>query len=144
MFSPIDIVKKVVECDNGRDAAGYRAIIHDDYLSFVHGKEQNVGADAEVAAIEGWWKATSDVHLEILEMGETDGLVTLRYTLTGTNDGDLFGRPASGRKFYVENCTLLRVIEGKVKNAYRYSDTLGLMTQLGAMHGSGSETTSRK
>ncbi len=144
MFRPIDTVKKVVECDNGRDAAGYRAIIHDDYLSFVHGKEQNVGADAEVAAIEGWWKATSDVHLEILEMGETDGLVTLRYTLTGTNDGDLFGRPASGRKFHVENCTLLRVIDGKVKNAYRYSDTLGLMTQLGAMSGSGSETTSRK
>lgn len=144
MFRPIDTVKKVVECDNGRDAAGYRAIIHDDYLSFVHGKEQNVGADAEVAAIEGWWKATSDVHLEILEMGETDGLVTLRYTLTGTNDGDLFGRPSSGRKFHVENCTLLRVIDGKVKNAYRYSDTLGLMTQLGAMSGSGSETTSRK
>lgn len=133
MLSPIDCVRKVVECDNGRDAAGYRAIIHDDYLSFVHGKQQNVGAEAEIAAIEGWWKATSDVHLEILEMGETDGLVTLRYTLTGTNDGDLFGMPASDRKFHVENCTLLRVVGGKVKNAYRYSDTLGLMTQLGAM-----------
>ena len=66
-------------------------------------------------------------------MGETDGLVTLRYTLTGTNDGDLFGIPASGKRFHVENCTLLRVIDGKVKNAYRYSDTLGLMTQLGAI-----------
>jgi hypothetical protein len=51
----------LVECDNGRDAAGYRAIIHDDDLSFVH---------------------------------------------------------------------------GKVQNAYRYSDTLGLMTQLGATPGS--------
>ena len=87
----------------------------------------------EVAALESWWKAASDVHLEILEMGETDGLVTLRYTLTGTNDGDLFGIPASGERFHVENCTLLRVIDGKVKNAYRYSDTLGLMTQLGAI-----------
>ena len=59
--------------------------------------------------------------------------MTLRYTLTGTNDGDLFGMPASGKRFHVENCTLLRVIEGKVQNAYRYSDTIGLMTQLGAM-----------
>ena len=99
----------------------------------MHGKEQNSGADVEVAALESWWKAASDVHLEILEMGETDGLVTLRYTLTGTNDGDLFGIPASGERFHVENCTLLRVIDGKVKNAYRYSDTLGLMTQLGAI-----------
>jgi len=133
MLSPIDCVRQVVACDNGRDGAGYRAILHDDYVSYVHGKEQTVGAEAEVAALESWWQATSDVHLEILEMGETDGLVTLRYTLTGTNDGDLFGRPASGKNFHVENCTLLRVVEGKVQNAYRYSDTLGLMTQLGVM-----------
>ena len=33
MLSPIDCVKRVVECDNGRDSAGYRAILHDDYLS---------------------------------------------------------------------------------------------------------------
>ena len=133
MMSPIEVVKRVVECDNARDAAGYRAILHDDYLSYVQGKEQNRGADVEVAALESWWKAASDVHLEILEMGETDGLVTLRYTLAGTNDGDLFGLPASGKKFHVENCTLLRVVEGKVKETFRYSDTMGLMTQLGVM-----------
>ncbi len=135
MLSPIECVRQVVACDNARDSAGYRAILHDDYVSFVHGKEQTVGAEAEVAALAGWWKATSDVHLEILEIGESEGLVTLRYTLTGTHDGDLFGMPASGRKFHVENCTLLRVEDGKVKNAYRYSDTLGLMTQLGAIPG---------
>ena len=93
------------------------------------------GRDVEVAALAGWWDATSDVHLEILEIGETDGLVTLRYTLTGTNDGDSFGRPASGKKFHVENCTLLRVENGRVQETYRYSDTLGLMTQLGLMPG---------
>ena len=92
-------------------------------------------SDGRGAALAGWWKATSDVHLEILEIVESEGLVTLRYTLTGTHDGDLFGMPASGRKFHVENCTLLRVEDGKVKNAYRYSDTLGLMTQLGAIPG---------
>ncbi|MCA9503493.1 MAG: ester cyclase [Spirochaetaceae bacterium] len=135
MLESIECVKKVVECDNGRDEAGYRRLLHDDYVSYVHGKESTVGAEAEVAALASWWKATSDVHLEILEMTESGGLVTLRYTLTGTNDGDLFGRPATGRRFHVENCTLLRVVDGRVQNAYRYSDTLGLMTQLGLMGG---------
>ncbi|MEZ4356712.1 MAG: ester cyclase [Myxococcota bacterium] len=135
MLEPIECVKRVVECDNGRDEAGYRRLLHDDYVSYVHGKESTVGAEAEVAALASWWKATSDVHLEILEMTESGGLVTLRYTLTGTNDGDLFGRPATGRRFHVENCTLLRVVDGRVQNAYRYSDTLGLMTQLGLMGG---------
>ena len=135
MLSPIECVKRVVECDNGRDEAGYRAILHDDYRSYVHGKEQNVGADVEVAMLAQWWRASSDVHLEVVEMTEEGGLVTLRYTLEGTNDGELFGQPASGRGFKVENCTLLRVVEGKVQETFRYSDTLGLMTQLGAMGG---------
>lgn len=133
MMSPIEVVQRVVECDNGRDAEGYRAILHDEYLSYVHGNAQNEGADVEVAALAAWWQAASDVHLEILEMVETDGLVTLRYTLTGTNDGDLFGLPATGKSFHVENCTLLRVVDGKVKETFRYSDTMGLMTQLGVI-----------
>ncbi|MAE95394.1 MAG: hypothetical protein CL910_12095 [Deltaproteobacteria bacterium] len=137
MGSPIDCVKRVIECDNGRDAKGYRAVLHDDYVSYVHGKEMTVGPEAEVAAIEGWWSAASDVHLEPLALVETDGLVTLRYTLTGTHDGDLFGQPATGRKFHVENCTLLQVVDGKVSRAYRYSDTLGLMSQLGVLPGAG-------
>jgi len=132
-LSPIACVERVIECDNARDAAGYRAILHDDYRSYVHGQESTVGADDEVAAIEKWWLATSDVYLKTLDLYESDGMVTLRYRLDGTNDGDLFGRPATGRRFGIENCTLLEVIDGKVKRAWRYSDTLGLMTQLGLL-----------
>ncbi len=135
MLSPIDCVKRVIECDNGRDAAGYRAILHDDYRAWVHGQEHTVGADAEVAALEGWWKASSDVVLEPIAMVERDGLVTLRYTLEGTHDGELLGLPATGRRFRVENCTLLEVVDGKVRCAHRYSDTMGLMRQLGVSGG---------
>jgi steroid delta-isomerase-like uncharacterized protein len=135
VLSPIACVERVVHCDNTRDAAGYRAIIHDDYRSFVHGNPSTTGAEDEVESIERWWKAASDVHLEILEMWEERGVVTLRYTLEGTNDGEFFGRPASGKHFKIENCTLLEVVDGKVKRVWRYSDTMGLMTQLGLMAG---------
>ena len=135
MPSPIDCVKAVVDCDNRRDAAGYRRLLHDDYLSLVHGKESTVGAEAEVAALASWWKAASDVHLEPITLVESDGLVTLRYTLEGTNDGEFFGRPATGRRFRLENCTLLQVVEGRVHRAYRYSDTMGLLGQLGLIPG---------
>ncbi len=137
MLSPIDCVKAVVDCDNHRDSAGYRRLLHDDYLSLVHGKESTVGAEAEVAALAAWWKAASDVHLEPIAMVESGGLVTLRYTLEGTNDGEFFGRPATGRRFRLENCTLLQVVNGKVHRAYRYSDTMGLLGQLGLLPGMG-------
>ena len=136
MRTPIECVKAVIDCDNGRDPAGYRKLIHDDYVSYVHGKESTVGAEAEVEALARWWKAASDVHLEPITTVESGGLVTLRYTLEGTNDGDFFGRPATGRRFKLENCTLLQVDAGKVRRAYRYSDTMGLLGQLGLIPGS--------
>ena len=137
MRTPIECVEEVVACDNGRDAAGYRALLAADYRSFVHGKESTVGPDAEVAAIQLWWAAMSDVQLAPIKMVESGGLVTLRYTLTGTNDGDFYGQPATGRAFHVENCTLLQVEGGRVTHAYRYSDTMGLLGQLGLLPAAG-------
>ncbi|MBW2424048.1 MAG: ester cyclase [Deltaproteobacteria bacterium] len=131
--APVEVVRRVVECDNGRDAAGYRALLHDDYQSFVHGASSTTGVDEEVAALERWWSAASDVHLEPLAYYESEGVVTLRYTLEGTNDGEFFGRPATGKHFRIENCTLLQVEEGKVRRVWRFSDTLGLLGQLGLM-----------
>lgn len=131
----VAVVRRVIACDNGRDAAGYRALLHPDYRSFVHGKPSTTGPDDEVAAIERWWRAASDVRLEELHCGESGGIVMLRYTLQGTNDGEFYGRPATGRRFAVENCTLLQIEAGRVRRAWRYSDTLGLLTQLGLLPG---------
>jgi hypothetical protein len=135
MLSPIEVMKKIVECDNGRDAKGYRALLHDDFHSFVHGKHQHDGPEAEVESISAWWRATSDVHLKILEITEAEGLVTLRYSLSGTHDGDFAGLRATDRTYHMENCTLMLVVDGKAKIARRFADTLGLMTQLGAVPG---------
>jgi predicted ester cyclase len=135
--SPIGIVRRVIACDNGRDSAGYRDLLHDDYESFVHGVASTRGVDEEVGALERWWSAASDVHLEPLAIFESDGVVTLRYTLEGTNDGEFFGRPATGKRFRIENCTLLEVEGDRVRRAWRFSDTLGLMTQLGLMPSTG-------
>ena len=132
----LDVVRRVIESDNGRDANAYRALLAPDYQSFVHGQPSTSGPDEEVASLERWWTATSDVHLEPVETWEAAGVVTLRYTLEGTNDGDFFGQPATGKRFRVENCTLLLVEDGRVRRAWRYSDTLGLMTQLGLLPGS--------
>ena len=132
----VDVVGRVIACDNGRDAAGYRALLHDDYQSIVHGAPATTGPDEEVAQIERWWSATSNVHLEPLEIYESNGAVTLRYTLAGTNDGEFFGQPATGKPFKVENCTLFEVTGGQVRRAWRYSDTHGLMSQLGLLPGS--------
>ncbi len=124
-------VKAVIASDNGRDGPGYRALLHDDYTAWVHGHVTVQNAEDEVAALERWWKACSDVHLEPNAFHVDEETVTLLYTLTGTNDGEFFGRPASGSRIEVHNCTVLEVKERKVSRVWRYADTQGLMRQLG-------------
>jgi predicted ester cyclase len=134
-MTPLECVRKVIECDNGRDAAGYRALLHDDYVARVHGSIQTEGADAEVAGLEAWWAATPDSHLEELATHVDGPFVTLRYALSGTNDGPLAGNPPTGKAFRTEACTILEVRNGRVKNTWRFADTLGMFTQLGLMGG---------
>ena len=133
----IKCVRRVIVCDNHRDADGYRKELHDDYVSRVHGTVQNSGVEAEVAALASWWEAAPDVHLEELAIYSEGNIATLRYRLRGTNTGEFFGRPATGRTFDVEACTIFEVIDGKAKRTWRFADTLGLLTQLGLLDPAG-------
>ena len=63
-LSPTECVERVIECDNGRDRDGYRRILHDDYVAYVHGAEAATNADDEADALARWWVAAPDVHLE--------------------------------------------------------------------------------
>ena len=136
-MTPLECVRAVIGCDNGRDAAGYRALLHADYVARVHGTVQTEGADQEVAALEAWWAATPDSHIEELATHVDGGFVTFRYAMSGTNQGPLGALPATGRRFRTEACTILEVVEGRVKRTWRFADTLGLLQQLGAIDTSG-------
>ncbi len=129
----IECVRAVIDCDNGRDAAGYRALLHDDYVARVHGKIQTEGAEQEVAALEAWWKTTPDSHVEELATHVDGGFVTFRYALSGTNEGSLAGHPATDKRFRTEACTILEVVDGRVKQTWRFADTLGMLNQLGLL-----------
>lgn len=129
---PLACVRAVIDCDNGRDARGYRALLHPDYRAEVHGRVTATDADTETAALQAWWAAASDVHLAVDDLFASGELVTVRYRLLGTNDGPLAGRPPTGKPFVLHGCTILQVVGGRVKQVWRYSDALGLMQQLGA------------
>jgi steroid delta-isomerase-like uncharacterized protein len=132
----LEVVRRVVAADNGRDLGAYRALLHDDYTAVVNGAVAHRSGDAEARALARYWEAFPDGRIEEQQVIAQGGAVVLRYRLRGTQTGPLDGRPPTGRRADVEGCTILEVEDGRVRRVHRFLDALTLLGQLGLAPGS--------
>ena len=131
----IEVARRVVACDNARDLEGYRALLWDDYHAEVNGAEAATTGDAEAESLARYWRGFSDGFAAEEQVVASGNVVTMRYRLVGTNDGELDGRPATGRKIDVAGCTIFEVEDGRVRRVFRYLDVFTWLGQLGMLPG---------
>jgi predicted ester cyclase len=60
--------------------------------------------------------------------------VWMRFKVAGTHGASLYGLPATGRRVEVPEIAIVRIVDGKWKEAWYFADELGLLVQLGAVH----------
>ena len=65
-------------------------------------------------------------------IAEGDRVTTIA-TIAGTHDGNLFGMPATGKKFSVGLVETVRIADGKYAERWGGIDTVAMMMQLGAV-----------
>jgi len=78
--------------------------------------------------------AFPDLHLTIEDMIAEGDQVVVRYTLRGTNTGDIVTPmhiPATGKQFTVTGIAIVRFAGGKGVEVWEQDDDLGLYQQLG-------------
>jgi len=76
-----------------------------------------------------------DCRVTVDEMIAEGEMVACRWTMTGTQDGPLFGFPASGKSVQISGFTHYRIAGSKVVEETGAGNTLGLLQQLGAVIG---------
>jgi steroid delta-isomerase-like uncharacterized protein len=89
------------------------------------------GPQAMKKTVATFLAAFSDFHVEVAEvLGEGDK-VALKYTASGTNDGEFQGAPPTGRhaSWYVQHMFTVR--DGKIIADVTVLDRRGLLEQLG-------------
>jgi steroid delta-isomerase-like uncharacterized protein len=74
-----------------------------------------------------------DIVFSILEQIAEGDKVASRFEWTGTHKGEFLGIPATGRPVNVWGIVIDRLENGRIKETRIIMDTLGLMTQLGAL-----------
>jgi predicted ester cyclase len=74
-----------------------------------------------------------DIVFSIQEQITEGDKVASRFEWTGTHKGEFLGIPARGRPVRVWGVVIDRLENGRIKDTRIIMDTLGLMTQLGAL-----------
>jgi steroid delta-isomerase-like uncharacterized protein len=83
----------------------------------------------KVAGFKTVFPDLKDLH-EIIASGDT---VATRWTVTGSQQQEFMGIPASGQTIKVEGMNFHRLRDGRVTDIWTQFDGLALMQQLGAL-----------
>jgi steroid delta-isomerase-like uncharacterized protein len=70
------------------------------------------------------------------QVAEGDKVVS-RLTITGTNQGEFMGIPATGKSFSMGAVAIFRIEDGKIVERWGETDFMGMMQQLGVVPGPG-------
>jgi predicted ester cyclase len=60
--------------------------------------------------------------------------VWMRFKVAGTHRANLYGLPPTSRRIEVPEVAIVRIVDGKWKEAWYFADELGLLLQLGQAH----------
>jgi steroid delta-isomerase-like uncharacterized protein len=90
-----------------------------------------LGREGMRQAAAAFRTAFPDWHSDLDFLVEEDDLVVETFTASGTQQGEIFGVPASGRTVSLHGINIWRVRDGRIVERWGRLDELGLMRQLG-------------
>lgn len=94
----------------------------------VHGVEGDKEFHARTLAI------LPDARIEVEDVVAEGDRVAVRWTLSGTHEGETrLGVAPTGKHISISGTTIMRFEDGKVAEDWSVCDLLGMMQQLGAM-----------
>jgi predicted ester cyclase len=95
--------------------------------------EQGPGIEGLKGFFRTMRSAFPDLKAEPVEVVATDDHVAMRYTISGTHQGEFQGVAPTGKSFKVAALQLARFEGGKCVERWGSTDELGMMKQLGIL-----------
>lgn len=77
--------------------------------------------------------AVPDVHFTVDDTVAEGDKVVYRWSATGTQQGEFFGAPPTGRSFSTAGIIIARLADGRIAEEWVEWDTMGMLRQLGVL-----------
>ena len=127
-------LQRMYELINMGDVDGFVDYLSEDFVDH----EPGPGIELTKAGAKDFFKtllaAFPDVRFDTEDIVESGDKLAARARVTGTNKGDFFGIPASGKRVDVEAIDILRFgDDGLVHEHWGVMDMMSMMQQLGVV-----------
>jgi steroid delta-isomerase-like uncharacterized protein len=123
---------------NGSNPETADDLVHEEYI--IHDRElaeKMQGPELYKALAAGTREIFPDMTFTVADTLAAGEKVALRWTMTGTHQGPMFGVEPTGREVELTAIEINRFADGKLIETWTQSDQLGLMEQLGVEIGDG-------
>ena len=125
------IHRHVEEVFNKGDLSFVEDIIAPDYVCHMSETYEFKGIDGFKQIVTGTRNAFPDLHYTIESLVAEGDKLAVRYSWTGTHQGDFFGVAPTGKRVNMKEAIFYRFKDGKEVEALPYADMLSLFQQLG-------------
>jgi steroid delta-isomerase-like uncharacterized protein len=98
---------------------------------------QGTGPESMKHHIQEWLAGVPDLQMKPIATVIQDPQIWVRWEMTGTHNGTLYGVPATDRPITALGVTLMEIKDHKIRTLRTIFDGLGLMQQLGVLPDAG-------
>lgn len=111
-----------------------RDVLADDFRVHTNtGSHEEYTLEEFEESIANAREALPDLQKEPDDVIATEDRVVIRYTMTGTQEGELKGVPPTGEDVEIAGVGIYHIDDGKLTEAWYVADFLRAMTQLGVV-----------
>ena len=123
-----ELVERTLKAFNARDLDDLSEIFAPDVM--IHGAGGQ-GLEGMKADLRGFVTSFPDARADLEDVVDMGDKVVFRDTCSGTNTGEFFGGPPTGRHIAFTEVTAYRIDGGKVVEAWYFHDEATMMRQMG-------------
>ena len=112
-------------------------LVAEDVVNHAAADEHKHGIEGFRHVIEWTYALAPDARSELIDMIAQGDKVACRVRDSGTQEGEIFGIPPTGKSFTAEHVHWHRVVGGKLVERWAVRDDLGTLIQLGIIDSPG-------
>jgi len=103
------------------------------YVGHIPGMEDVRGPEGMKQLLTMYRTAFPDLHYTVEDMVAEGDRVVVRFTATGTHQGDLMGIAPTGKQVTVTAMSINRIVGGKIVEEWESVDQLAMLQQIGVV-----------